>query len=257
MRTYVRVSERTTNQKGAIAEEMVSLEAIRLGCVVSRPNTDARYDLIVDTGAQLLRVQCKWISRRRDVLVLSTRGSWFSPGRGYVRSQYAAEDVDAIAGYCEETGRCYVLPAALAAGQSQFHLRLDRARNGQRVAVHWAAEFEFPGAIAQLEERIAGSDEVVGSSPTSSTPRGPAEVIGCETLRDRFGEFMQRAARGDSFAVTYRGRPRARRSPAPGPRGGSACRARSGSGRRRLRRAPVAATSAYAMLRHQWHPTAC
>ena len=51
--------ELTTNQKGAIAEEAIAAEAVKLGITVCRPNLDARYDLIFDLGSRLLRVQCK------------------------------------------------------------------------------------------------------------------------------------------------------------------------------------------------------
>jgi hypothetical protein len=42
-----------------------------------------------------------------------------------------------------------------------------------------------PGAIAQLGERLHGMQEVVGSSPTSSTSEGPAN----QPLLARVGYF--------------------------------------------------------------------
>ena len=50
------------------------------------------------------------------------------------------------------------------------HLRLVPARNQQVACINLAGNFAFDGAIAQLGERVTGSHEVVGSSPTSSTP---------------------------------------------------------------------------------------
>jgi hypothetical protein len=47
-------------------------------------------------------------------------------------------------------------------------LRLSPALNNQRLGVHWAAEYAFPGAVAQLGERHTGSVEATGSSPVSS-----------------------------------------------------------------------------------------
>lgn len=47
----------TTNQKGLITEMSVALYLIKLGYNVSQPlNADSRYDYIVDTGKQLLRL---------------------------------------------------------------------------------------------------------------------------------------------------------------------------------------------------------
>jgi hypothetical protein len=50
----------TTNQKGFIAEQAVILECARRASPVSRPLDDQRYDLVLDLGSRLLRVQCKW-----------------------------------------------------------------------------------------------------------------------------------------------------------------------------------------------------
>ena len=106
-----------------------------------------------------------------DVLVVSIRTSRHTP-RGYVRSTYSASEIDGIAAWCEETRRCYFIPASDIDGQGQLHLRLAPARNNQELLVHWAAQYEF-GAIAQLGERVTGSHEVAGSSPASSTAEGP------------------------------------------------------------------------------------
>ncbi|HEX2127872.1 MAG TPA: type II toxin-antitoxin system prevent-host-death family antitoxin [Solirubrobacterales bacterium] len=44
----------------------------------------------------------------------------------------------------------------------------------------------------------------MGSSPTSSTQ---AETVGAHEFRNRFGWYMQRAAAGETFNVTRRGKP--------------------------------------------------
>jgi PD-(D/E)XK endonuclease len=55
------MSELTPSQKGAAAEAEIAAAAIRLDLVVLRPLCDGgRYDLVLDIGNQLLRVQCKW-----------------------------------------------------------------------------------------------------------------------------------------------------------------------------------------------------
>jgi hypothetical protein len=80
---------------------------------------------------------------------------------------YTAEEIDAIAAYCPETGGCYYLPVAEIAGRKVVHLRTEPARNGQRKRLHFAEQYRL-GAIAQLGERLAGSQKVAGSSPASS-----------------------------------------------------------------------------------------
>ncbi len=86
------------------------------------------------------------------------------------------------------------------------------ARNGQLAAINFASDFQL-GAIAQLEERRLAADEVVGSSPPSSTPDsadGDFVEVGAHEFRNRFGWYMERAAAGEEFLVTRRGRPTVR-----------------------------------------------
>jgi hypothetical protein len=85
-----------------------------------------------------------------------------------IRSRtYTAREVVAIAAYCAETDACYYVPIAEVEGQRVVHLRTEPARNGQLKRLHFAEQYRI-GAIAQLGERLAGSQKVVGSSPTSS-----------------------------------------------------------------------------------------
>lgn len=130
---------------------------------------------------------------------------------------YDEAEVDAVAVYCGDTGCCYLLPIKLVAGRGMLSLRLAPARNNQRAALNSAAEYEFSGAVAQLEERVAGSDEVRGSSPLSSTAEGaesaPSIVVGAHEFRNWFGYYLERASHGDEIRVSRRGLPFARLCP--------------------------------------------
>ena len=158
--------------KGALAELKITTRAIELGIPVLKPVIEGlRYDLIFDLGSRLLRVQCKWASRKNGVLVINTATCRLTP-RGYLRSTYDQSEIDAVAAYSPDSGACYLVPIAEVAGQHVAHLRLERAANNQEVAIKYAAQDEL-GAIAQLGERRAGSAKAGGSSPPSSTSRGP------------------------------------------------------------------------------------
>ena len=96
---------------------------------------------------------------------------------GLIHRRYEPDEIDAVAGYCAETGRCYLLPHEMSVRRAAVQLRLAPCLNNQRVGVHWARDYEFRatieklrGPIAQLGERVAGSDEVAGSSPAGSIP---------------------------------------------------------------------------------------
>jgi hypothetical protein len=161
----------STNQKGAIAEAHITAEAMKLGMVVWRPVAEGcRYDMILDIGGRLLRTQCKWASRNGDVIVVRISTCRHTP-RGYVKTTYSADEVDGIAVWCEDTRECYFIPIADVEGKGFLHLRLAPARNNQELLVHWAAQYRL-GAIAQLGERLAGSQKAGGSSPPSSTSEG-------------------------------------------------------------------------------------
>jgi prevent-host-death family protein len=208
------------NHKGAVAEAKIAAEAVALGIPVLKPVAEhGRYDLAFDLGLRILRVQCKWGARQNDVVCVRIAASWHSPTRGYVKTTYDGSQIDAIGVYCGELDRCYLLPIETFSGQSGVHLRLKPPRNGQRASLHWATEYEFNrGAIAQLGERLAGSQKVVGSSPTGSTsdPPSATEVkVGAHEFRNRFGWYMERAAAGEEFLVTRRGRPYVRLVSAP------------------------------------------
>jgi PD-(D/E)XK endonuclease len=85
------------NEKGDIAEAEIALAAIRAGCTVSRPMTDhPPYDLVIETGQQLLRVQCKWAALKNGVVEVQFGRRTHSPTRGYVRGGYDAGEIDAI-----------------------------------------------------------------------------------------------------------------------------------------------------------------
>src|SRR5206468_12120313 len=93
---------------------------------------------------------------------------------GILRQYYSPDDVDAFAAYCPDAGDCYFLPMEQFAGHRSIQLRLAPARNNQALGINWAKDYEFaatlgrPGAVAQLGERLAGSQKATGSSPVGS-----------------------------------------------------------------------------------------
>ncbi len=164
----------TTDQKGAVAEAAIALEAIKLGIGVARPLGDERYDFIFDLRPRLLRVQCKWATRYGDVIVLRCYRARRT-AHGLLRGYYRDTDIDVFGFYCPDIDRAFIVPVGAVPTSGQMQLRLSPARNNQKLGIRWAADFDFAatlrrlGAIAQLGERVAGSDEVAGSSPAGST----------------------------------------------------------------------------------------
>jgi hypothetical protein len=194
-----------SNAKGNVAEQAILLEPA---------GEHYRWDLAFDLGERILRVQCKWgrLSPRRDVVDVPLGASRCTPS-GYVRTTYAADEVDLFGVYCGEINRCFLIPGALGVGRSGISLRLTPPRNNQRSCINLADSFDFEGAIAQLGERRHGMAEVTGSSPVSSTPAGTEDrvlVVNSHELRERFGYWMDRAAEGQDIVITRHGRGRVR-----------------------------------------------
>jgi PD-(D/E)XK endonuclease len=211
--------ELTPTEKGAIAEAKIYAAAVEAGIAVARPFTEGRrYDLIFDVGPRLLRVQCKWANRKGDVVVVRTRTCRCTPS-GYVWTTYAVDEVDGIAAYCPDLDACFYIPIEDIAGKAAIHLRLSPTRNAQRAGVTMADRYRL-GAVAQLGERLGGTQEVVGSIPISSTPSPGADiVVGAHAFRERFGYWMQLASAGTDVVVTRHGTTRVRLTRAQPPTG--------------------------------------
>jgi PD-(D/E)XK endonuclease len=219
--------EHNPNHKGNVAELAIATEAARLGVSVLKPLTEHEvYDLAFDMGSRILRVQCKWATFNGDVVHIHV-GRCRTSHRGYLRSTYRDDEIDALAAYCEALDRCYLLPVKRIAGRYTIQLRVRPTRNNQRAAINFAADYEL-GAVAQLEERRPGRAEAEGSSPSSSTPQLPVgrlsfpesddfadlkKTIGMDEFYAKLAQYVRLAESGESVQVTRWGRPVATLTP--------------------------------------------
>jgi prevent-host-death family protein len=130
----------------------------------------------------------------------------------WTRTGRARDQVDLLALYCGDLDRCCLLPGSLVAGRRPIYLRVAPSRNAQRACINLASDYEFSGAVAQLEEHQSGTLGARGSSPLSSTPT--SVDVGCHEFRNHFGYYLERAAAGEEIRISRRGRPYARLVPA-------------------------------------------
>jgi prevent-host-death family protein len=188
---------------------------------VLKPLTEhCRFDLVLDVdGNRLFRVQCKWAPRKGNVVVVNLAG-YRHTSTGEVRSIYTAEEIDAVGVYCQDLDRCYLLPVGRVAGRRGLHLRLGPPKNGQRAGLNWAADYEFSGAVAQLGRAPAWHAGGQGfESPQLHAPSDAAgaSTVGAHEFRNHFGWYMERAAAGEQFHVTRRGKAHVCLGPAQPP----------------------------------------
>jgi hypothetical protein len=139
----------TSDQKGAVAEAGIAHEALRLGIGVSRPLADEFYDLILDLRSRLLRVQCKWATKRGGAVVVECHRNRRNAD-GLLRQLYPADSVDAFAAYCGADRSCYLIPTGELPPCASIRLRDAPARNNQQSGIRWASDFEFAAKLQRL-----------------------------------------------------------------------------------------------------------
>jgi len=140
----------TPDQKGTVAELAIALAAQKLGVGVYRPVNDGeRYDMILEVGDRLLRVQCKSAARYENGVIVRCFSSRRSR-EGLVRRPSTCKEVDAIAAYSFELDRCFLVPMTLLEGHLEIRLRLAPASNNQYSGIRWGDDFDFAARLREL-----------------------------------------------------------------------------------------------------------
>ena len=102
-----------TKLKSDIAEAAVVFELLRKGLKVLRPVGDRLpYDLGVDRGGRLVRVQVKSAWSRADKYIVDCRRTRTNRRR-MVRARYRASDFDYAVLYIQEKHVFYILPSRI------------------------------------------------------------------------------------------------------------------------------------------------
>jgi len=104
---------------------------------------NTRYDLAIDDGSKLFRVQCK-TGRLRQGAVRFAVCSCYGH---HLRAKDARRDyqgqVDYFGVYCPETVTVYLVPIADLPVRVQAALRVEPARNRQRCKIRLASSYEI------------------------------------------------------------------------------------------------------------------
>ena len=140
----------TTDQKGAASELAIAHAEAELGVGVFKPLTDGeRYDLIFNFRPRLMRVQCKSAVLNGSVLRVPCYSARRSAS-GFVKRCYSALEIDAIAAYSTNLGRCFFIPIEEIPVRFDLQLRLEPCRNNQRTGVNWAEDFDLRARLTTL-----------------------------------------------------------------------------------------------------------
>ena len=131
------MEELSTNIKGSLTELKCQTYFLELGYVVSIPISPLRYDFILDTGTELLKVQVKTCNNNNpDVLTFATKSSHYKK-EGYERTNYKNE-IDYFCTYYDN--QCYLIPIE-ECGSSEKKLRLVPTKNGQVKNICFAKDY--------------------------------------------------------------------------------------------------------------------
>lgn len=219
--------EHNPNHKGNVAELAIATHAADMGLSVLKPLTEHEaYDLALDLGERIWRVQCKWATFNGDVVHIHV-GRCRTSKRGYVRSTYSKGEIDALAAYCQALNKCYLLPEEMVVGKYVVHLRTTPPRNNQRAAINFAKDYEL-GAVAQGKSDALAARRAwvrIPPAPLSSTRLsfpdrdnfGDLKAnVGMDEFYSKLAQYVRRAEAGEGVQVTRWGKPVARLVPPVG-----------------------------------------
>jgi len=133
-----------TKDKGDETEVKIIAKLISRGYTVSIPFGDNdKYDLVVDDGDQLYRIQCKtaW-SNKPDTMRFNTHSQTTQDGE-YHENQYHGE-IDAFTVRYPDNGKFYWIDIEEATEQ-KMELRFDAEI--EHPSINWASDYEFDRQI--------------------------------------------------------------------------------------------------------------
>jgi len=148
---------RDTKSIGELSELVVALSLSRAGYLVSKPlGENARYDLVIERGGNLSRVQVK-TGRFRYGAVEWNCCSTHAHRNGPNARPYFGE-VEYFGVYCPQLESAYLVPIADTARRCTS-LRVQTTKNRQSRRIRWASDYLISAEpIPQLI--LVGSDEV-------------------------------------------------------------------------------------------------
>lgn len=132
----------TSNLKGQLAVSKVELRAMELGFIPSRPLFDSRYDVIIDDGKKLWRVQVKYGNGkpRNSVGSVTVNLAYETRGRKNIYT-YNESEVDALVVYIPKIDKLCWFPCEVFVGKKELSIRIDPPLNGQKSKIYYAYDY--------------------------------------------------------------------------------------------------------------------
>ena len=130
-------------QKGIIAQLKAELKANELGYIVSKPTTEnCRYDMIIDYGIKLNRIQIKYCSHNQKS---SSNSITLNLSKYYINKKqkdaYTKDEIDAIVVYIPEIDKLCYLPIDIIDGKKSITLRYKKTKNNQKEKIKYCSDY--------------------------------------------------------------------------------------------------------------------
>lgn len=121
---------------------MLALRELGLGVLVPF-GENTRYDLVIDNGRCLARVQCKTGRLRSGAVRWSLCSNYGHHANPQIVQRDYHGDIDYFGVYCPETEGVYLIPIIDLPMRRQANLRFEPAKNNQRKFIRHAAQYEI------------------------------------------------------------------------------------------------------------------
>lgn len=141
----VRIVGMNTNQKGRLAVLKVEERAMEKGWISSTPSVETVYDLILDDGKRLYRVQVKYAdgSSGRETGAVSVGLEKREGASRFRHGTYSRRDIDAVLAYIPKIDKVLWIGPERFEGKRNIWIRVSRPKNNQSLGLNRAEDFEW------------------------------------------------------------------------------------------------------------------
>jgi hypothetical protein len=127
---------RDTSRVGNVTVAKVLLALVVKGKNVLTPFGEGeRYDLMIDEGRSVVRVQCKTGRLRKGSVIFNNYSQTAAGWKKY------KDSVDAYGVFCPQNQKTYLVPVKVCAS-GKTALRVEPAKNGMTKNIRYAERFE-------------------------------------------------------------------------------------------------------------------
>ena len=143
---------------------MLALREVGLAVLVPF-GENTRYDLVIDDGAKMARVQCKTGRLRKGAVIWSICSNYGHQKNPRVVHRDYQGEVDYFGVFCPETQGVYLIPIDEVPMRRQGSLRVVPSKNNQKKFIRSARQYEIGRVAIHASDsfhELSSVDECVG-----------------------------------------------------------------------------------------------